>query len=124
MGGGYLNKRRIGSEKERLACEYLEKKGYSIVTTNYWCRYADIDIVAKEADVLVFVEVKYRGNAHYGGSMGAVSQNKIRKISQCAVYYIFKEQIPPDTPMRFDVVAIDGTCVTHLENAFEVMGDF
>ena len=67
-----MNKRRIGSEKERLACEYLEKKGYSIVTTNYWCRYAEIDIVAKEADVLVFVEVKYRGNAHYGGSMGAV----------------------------------------------------
>lgn len=119
-----MNKRRIGSEKEKLTCRYLEKKGYNIVTTNYWCRYAEIDIVAKEADVLIFVEVKYRENAYYGESMRAVSQNKIRKISQCAAYYIFNEQIPLDTPMRFDVVAIDGNGVTHLENAFEVVGDF
>ncbi len=121
MGGYHLNRRRVGSEKEALACKYLEKKGYRIVVTNYWCRSAEIDIVANDGDVLVFVEVKYRKNAACGGSMYAVGFKKRRNISRCARYYIYKEGIAPDTPMRFDVVAIDGEQVLHVENAFDAI---
>ena len=116
-----MNRRRVGSEKEALVCKYLEEKGYRIVVTNYWCRIAEIDIVANDGDVLVFVEVKYRKNAACGGSMYAVGFKKRRKIYRCARYYINKEGIAPDTPMRFDVGAIDGEQVVHVENAFDAI---
>ena len=76
-----MNRRRVGSEKEALVCKYLEEKGYRIDDTNYWCRIAEIDIVANDGDVLVFVEVKYRKNAACGGSMYAVGFKKRRNIS-------------------------------------------
>lgn len=116
-----MNKREVGSEKEKLACRYLEEKGYEIVATNYWCRSAELDIVARDGEVLVFVEVKYRKNREFGGGISAVSQKKIRNISRCARYYIYKETISPDMPMRFDVIALDGDEVTHIENAFEAV---
>ncbi|MCM1246089.1 MAG: YraN family protein [Roseburia sp.] len=116
-----MNKRRIGKEKEELACDFLRQKGFEILAVNYWCRYSEIDIVAKEKDRLVFVEVKYRKNANCGESSYAVSFTKIKRICQCARYYICKEHVPPDTPMRFDVVAIDGDYIRHFVNAFETV---
>lgn len=116
-----MNTRRVGGEKEQEACRYLEGKGYEIVATNYWCRYAEIDIVARDGATLVFVEVKYRKNSQYGNGICAVSVKKIRNISRCARYYIYKEHVPADAPMRFDVIAIDGDTVTHLINAFEAL---
>lgn len=116
-----MNRRQIGSEKEALACQYLKDKGYRIVATNYRCRTAEIDIVAYDGDALVFVEVKYRKTAACGESSYAVDLKKIRNISRCARYYIYKEGVWPDTPMRFDVVAIDGERVMHVENAFEAV---
>ena len=55
-----MNKRQLGSEKEKLAAEYLQERGYEIVTCNYRCRQAEIDIIAKKEEYLIFIEVKYR----------------------------------------------------------------
>lgn len=119
--GGWVNKRQIGKEKETLACDFLKRKGFEIIAVNYWCRYSEIDIIAKEGNCLVFVEVKYRKNADCGGSSYAVSRSKMKKICQCATYYIYRENVQPDTPMRFDVIAIDGRQIRHFVNAFEAM---
>lgn len=116
-----MNHRETGSEKERLACRYLMQNGYEIAATNYRCRYAEIDIVARDAGQLVFVEVKYRRNKEYGGSLYAISPKKIRNISLCARYYIYKERISPDMPVRFDVIAMDGDEIMHVKNAFEAV---
>ncbi len=113
------NKRQIGADKERLASRYLEAKGYEILAANYRCRQGELDIVARDGAELVFIEVKYRKNADCGGSMYAVSTQKMRNISYCARYYIYKEGISPDEPMRFDVIAMDGDELTHVQNAFE-----
>lgn len=118
---GWVNKRQIGKEKEILACDFLKRKGFEILDVNYWCRYSEIDIVAKDGESLVFVEVKYRKNTEYGGSSYAVSFKKMKSICQCARYYIYKENVQPDTPMRFDVIAIDGDRIRHFINAFETM---
>ncbi len=114
-----MNKRAIGSEKELVVCRYLETKGYRILTTNYWCRVGEIDIVAKNDEYLVFVEVKYRKNTNCGGSLYAVGRDKMRKICKCARNYIYREKVSLDTPMRFDVVALEGDEIFHLKNAFE-----
>lgn len=120
-GGGKLNQRQIGKEKEAAACEYLKSKGYEILAVNYRSRYSEIDIVAKNKKELVFVEVKYRKNDVYGGSMYAVDRKKRRNISRCAGYYIYRERISQDTPIRFDVIAMDGNQITHIKNAFEAV---
>ena len=118
-----MNRRALGSEKEREACRYLERKGYRILATNYWCRGAELDIVARDGGVLVFVEVKYRRSPKFGSGLCAISPKKIRSITRCARYYIYRERIPPNMPMRFDVVAMDENGVTHLEHAFEAIFD-
>ena len=104
-----MNKRQLGSEKEKLAAEYLQERGYEIVTCNYRCRQAEIDII----------EVKYRKNKQCGGSLYAVSRAKQQKICYAARHYIARHNIPLNHPMRFDVLAIDGEEIMHIKNAFE-----
>lgn len=116
-----MNKRQVGREKEELACDFLKKKGYAILAVNYWCRYSEIDIVARDGESLVFVEVKYRKDDRCGGSSYAVSTKKMRNITRCARYYIYREKVPFDSPMRFDVIAIDGEKICHIINAFGAM---
>ncbi len=114
-----MNKRQLGSEKEKLAAEYLQERGYEIVTCNYRCRQAEIDIIAKKEEYLIFIEVKYRKNKQCGGSLYAVSRAKQQKISYAARHYIARHNIPLNHPMRFDVLAIDGEEIMHIKNAFE-----
>lgn len=117
-----MNQRQVGKEKEELACNYLKDKGYQILAVNYWCREAELDIVAKERDELVFVEVKYRKNDHCGGSKYAVSANKIQKVIRGARYYLHHEKIEAEVPVRFDVIAIQGDQIWHYVHAFDADG--
>lgn len=114
-----MNKRQLGSEKERLAAEYLREHGYEIVTCNYRCRQAEIDIIAKKEEYFIFIEVKYRKNKQCGGSLYAVPRAKQQKICYAARHFIAKHSISLDHPMRFDVLAIDGEEIMHIQNAFE-----
>lgn len=117
-----MNKRKIGKEKEELACAFFRKKGYEILAVNYTCRTAEIDIIARDSDCLVFAEVKYRKDGRCGGSRYAVPPRKRQRIVQGAVYYMYREKTAPDTPVRFDVVAIEGERIFHFKNAFDAMG--
>lgn len=56
------NQRQIGREYEKMAAEYLEACGFQILSCNYRCRYGEIDLIAKDGEVLVFCEVKYRSD--------------------------------------------------------------
>lgn len=114
-----MNKRQLGKEKEQVAAGYLQKKGYEILCCNYHCRQAEIDIIAKKEEYLVFIEVKYRKNKKYGGSIYAVPPRKQQKICYAAQNYIFEHRIPLNQAMRFDVIAMDGNEILHIKNAFE-----
>lgn len=114
------NKRRVGAEKETLAVEYLEKKGYFIIEKNYRVRQGEIDLIARDGTCIVFVEVKYRADGRSGDALEAVTCAKIRQISKTALFYLNQEKISIDnTPIRFDVIGINGDTVTHIENAFD-----
>ena len=120
-----MNKREIGSVYEQKAVEYLEKHGYIIVGQNYFCRYGEIDIIAKKDDVLVFVEVKTRkdcaGNFDaYGLPCEAVNADKQRHILYTA--RVFLAQHPTDKYIRFDVIEVylgKDVRINHIESAFE-----
>ena len=114
------NKRQVGAEKETLAAEYLEKKGYFIIEKNYRVRQGEIDLIARDGTCIVFVEVKYRADDRSGDALEAVTRAKIRQISKMALFYLNQEKISIDnTPIRFDVIGINGDTVTHIENAFD-----
>ncbi|MDO6686898.1 MULTISPECIES: YraN family protein [unclassified Agarivorans] len=110
-----------GQAAEQQAADYLKQQGLTLVEQNYHCRRGEIDLICKQADTWVFVEVKYRKSRDFGGAVAAVDQHKIRRILLSAQHYLQQQNLNQfDTAMRFDVVAIQEQA-PHLEwfqNAF------
>ncbi|MCH1983678.1 YraN family protein [Ruminococcus sp. OA3] len=114
-----MNRRMLGSWYEEKAAEELKLRGYKILEKNYRCRTGEIDLVAWKDGILIFAEVKYRTTAHSGYPEEAVGLQKQRRISKAAAWYMSERRLRPETPCRFDVVAILGEEVRIYENAFE-----
>lgn len=112
-----MNTSQSGAAGEEAAARYLEKKGYTIVQRNYRRVCGEIDLIALDGKTLVFVEVKKRASAAFGGPFGAVTASKQHKIANTA-YYFIKEKCPKFDSIRFDVVGLLGEQITHIENAF------
>ena len=94
----HKNTRSTGSCYERKAADYLKQQGLFILRYNYRCRFGEIDLIARDGEYLVFVEVKYRKDNSSGYSLAAVN---------------------PAKPCRFDVAGIDGDEIHWVKNAFE-----
>jgi len=95
----------LGRRGETLAAMALEKAGYSIIERNYRCCYGEVDIVAREAGDLVFVEVKTRRSRAYGHPAEAVGPRKRQHLARVAAHYLQNCAVP-DSGCRFDVVAV------------------
>lgn len=94
---------------ERLAQSYLCERGLKLVAKNYRCPYGEIDLVMRDAEQLVFVEVRYRRRTAPVPPAVTVTAAKQRRIARSALHYL--QHIDPldDTPVRFDVIAVSGT---------------
>ena len=106
-----------GTGGEILAVNFLKKKKYKILETNFSNHVGEIDIIAEKDGVIVFVEVKRRQTLQYGRPIEAVDtrkQNKIRKVAE--IYLMLKNKTLAD--VRFDVIEILGDGINHVENAF------
>lgn len=114
------NRRKIGSCYEDIAAAFLQQNGYQILTRNYYGRHGEIDIVARDMEYLVFIEVKYRLNTKNGMPAESVSYYKRQNIIHTAREYIYKYGISEDTPVRFDVISILERDIKIIKNAFEV----
>lgn len=95
-----------GNYGEDLACEYLKKNGYKILERNYRIRGGEIDIVARDGDYLVFVEVKARYSHEYGLPAESVTHWKIKHLLKTAQFYLLKIDWG-DGPYRLDFVSVD-----------------
>lgn len=114
---------KIGKQSEQLAAEYLTKKGLTVVKSNFHCRFGEIDIIAKDGNTFIFIEVKYRSNVNYGGAISAVSPSKQEKIKKSAQIYLQQHALNEyNTACRFDVIAMQGQLnspeITWLTNTF------
>ena len=94
-----------GKIGENIAVSYLEKIGYKIIDRNFECRQGEIDIVALDNDIIVFIEVKTRASALYGLPKEAVNQTKKKHIYSSAEYYVFTHNLENE-PIRIDVIEI------------------
>ena len=111
-----MNKRKTGTAYEVIAADYLKKQGVQIIEMNYRISRGEIDIIGKEKDTLVFIEVKYRKNASYGYPWEAISVEKQKRIYYVAKQYLLK--IRWKGQIRFDVISICGNEISWFRNAF------
>ena len=116
-------KQLLGKEGERVAEEYLKKKGYRLVKRNYRCAAGELDLIVLDRRVVVFVEVKTRTGQTFGSPFEAVEFRKQRKMIQAAQYFLAEKKLQ-QRDARFDVVGISWAgrdpMVEHIENAFEL----
>ncbi|MCH1931412.1 YraN family protein [Shewanella sp. A25] len=106
----------IGQQAETLAQHYLEQQGLSFVERNVRYPFGEIDLVMRQARQWVFVEVKYRSTNQFGGALQALSKAQIARVRMAASHYLQQHKL--DVSCRFDVVAIDGSQIQWLVNAF------
>jgi putative endonuclease len=100
-----MQEKELGKKGEEVALRFLKKKGYKIIEKNYVCKMGEMDIIAREKDTLVFVEVKTRTSMAFGPPQLAVNSAKQMQLSKVALYFL-KENRLEDIKARFDVVAI------------------
>jgi putative endonuclease len=117
------SKQALGKEGERIAEQYLKRKGYKLIERNYRCVLGELDLIVLDRRVLVFVEVKTRTDHGFGSPLEAVEFRKQQKMIKVAQYFLSQKGLH-QREARFDVVGISGPrqqpVVEHIENAFEL----
>jgi putative endonuclease len=110
------NLRRVGADAEDRAAAFLLDLGYTVVTRRFKCRRGEIDIVAYDGDVLVFVEVKSTGDSE-ANPVVQVDDRKVGVFADAAVEYAHKAGIP-DAVSRYDIIAVSPSGIVHHKAAF------
>jgi putative endonuclease len=118
-------RQRLGDEGERAAEALLSRSGYRIVARKHRCRRGEVDLVLERGDLLVFVEVRTRRTALFGGPEETVGPAKQERIVRAARDFLARWRGPP-RGARFDVVAVldhpAGAQVSHFPGAFDAGG--
>ena len=110
-------KQAQGRDWEQAALRYLQRQGLTLVELNFSCKGGEIDLIMRDGDTLVFVEVRQRADRRHGGAAASITPAKIRRLVRAAQVYL--QRLPHTPPCRFDVVAIDGEAFDWLRNAIQ-----
>ena len=114
-----MNNRVKGSSYEQQAASFFENMGCEILERNYRRKTGEIDLIVRDKNVYVFVEVKYRKNLRKGYPEAAVAPEKQRRIFRTAQWYLAEHRLPAQgTACRFDVISILDGKLRHIRNAF------
>ena len=97
-----------GEYYERRAGEYLRAAGLAVVERNFRCKLGEIDLICREGDTVVFVEVRFRGNPRFASAAASVTPAKQRRLIAAARFYLQQRGLTERQPCRFDVLAFDG----------------
>ena len=100
---------QAGHAAENQALEYLQGQGLQLLTRNWRCKGGELDLVMLDADTVVFVEVRYRLHASFGGALGSIDGRKQKRLVLAASLFLQKECRWATHPCRFDVVALQGS---------------
>jgi putative endonuclease len=113
-----MNRRELGNLGEEQVAGYLRRKGWEILERNYRFAGREIDIIAREGDVIVFIEVKKRNQSRWGRGAEAVDYRKRRRIAGAASHYLAANSLT-EVNVRFDVASLDGGSLEYIEDAFQ-----
>ena len=101
--------RSTGKHFEDLALAHAQGDGLRLVTRNFNCRYGELDLVMKDRDIIVFLEVRYRRSQSHGGALDSVSATKRERLTKAASLFLQANPNLARNTCRFDVIAISGT---------------
>ena len=104
----------IGDLAESLAAQFLEQHGLKVLTRNFRCRGGEIDLICRNGKTLVFVEVRRRRSASFGGAGASITRSKQRRIILAAQHYL-TANAKTECDCRFDCVLLDGRAENHIE---------
>lgn len=117
-----VDRKAIGCRGEKQALDYLQLRGLVHLESNYLCKVGEIDLVMRDGDTLVFVEVRQRKNNLYGTPLETVSSAKKHKLRRTAEHFLLVRKISTRQALRFDVVGILGAGanaqIDWVQNAF------
>ncbi|MCG8156130.1 YraN family protein [Brenneria goodwinii] len=118
-----MNTRATGADYEQRARRYLERVGLTFTAANVMLRGGELDLIMRDRQTWVFVEVRYRRNADFGGAAASVTRRKQQRLLHAAAVWLAQRGSSFDTAdCRFDVLAITGDQITWLPNAFNAQG--
>lgn len=113
------DKRKQGDDKERLAESYLVQQGFELIERNFSSKTGEIDLIMRDQDYLVFIEVRYRENAEFGGALASITRSKQNKLRRTAEFYLLENFGNTPPPCRFDAIGIEaGDHLEWVKNAF------
>lgn len=111
----------IGGRAEKLALKFLRKQRLVLIEANFNCRYGEIDLIMRDGDYLVFIEVRYRKDQRFGGALQSIDRRKQSKLRRSAEHYLLQKK-RTDCACRFDVLCVSGSLFRPsydwIENAF------
>ena len=112
-----------GKIAEDIAANYLAKQGLVLITRNFHSRFGEIDLIALQQQILVFIEVRYRKDERYLAVVETIDAHKCRKLIATSEYYRVKHKSYQDYQCRYDVIAITGELdkplIEWIKNAFQ-----
>ncbi|NAT76419.1 YraN family protein [Dickeya dadantii] len=118
-GARLLNRRITGGRYEQLARRHLERAGLIFVAANVTVRGGELDLIMRDGGTWVFVEVRYRRNSDFGGAAASITRQKQQSLLRAAAVWLSRQGASFDsTDCRFDVLAVTGSQVEWLPNAF------
>lgn len=109
---------RKGSQCEEAALRHLTAAGLHLLARNLRCKAGEIDLIMRDGELLVFVEVRARGSAQYGGALASVGRRKQARLLRAAHYFLLTVWRGPAPRCRFDVVAFEGSRCEWVRDAF------
>ena len=113
------DKRIKGDEKEKIAETFLSSKGLDLIERNFNSKVGEIDLIMKDGEYLVFIEVRYRDNKDYGGALASITPHKQRKFHKAAEFYLIKNFSNSPPPCRIDAIGIEAENeIEWIKNAF------
>jgi putative endonuclease len=115
-----VSRAETGRNAEDRAAAFLAAKGFTVVERNFRAKVGEIDVVARDGDEMVFVEVRARASSAFGGAAASVGGGKRRRLVRAARLWL--QARGWEGPCRFDVVAVDGGALSHIPAAFDAEG--
>jgi putative endonuclease len=97
---------QLGVAHEAQALSYLQQQGLRLLARNFRCRCGEIDLIMQHGDTVVFIEVRARRSAAFGGAAASITASKLRKIQLTAQYWLMQQRTTP--PCRIDAVVFEG----------------
>ena len=110
-----------GNAAEALALKHLKAQGLKLIQKNYACRFGELDLVMLEQDTLIFVEVRFRTQSHYGSAIESITPNKVQKIRITANHFLQNFPSHQHRLCRFDVVSINTDKSNNIEDQKNVI---